>query len=88
MNSDHACAAPVAGPADPTEDNLLLASKFAVPEPPPFVVTRPQLAARLTGAVRQPVTVVTGPAGSGKTQLVASWVATRPVPERAEVFGK
>ncbi|MFC4068731.1 helix-turn-helix transcriptional regulator, partial [Actinoplanes subglobosus] len=54
-------------------DSSLLTSKFAVPEAPPFMVTRPGLLDRVTEGVRGPVTVITGLAGSGKTQLLASW---------------
>ena len=43
----------------------LLEFKFAVPAPPRFVVSRPRLWNQLS---------VTGPAGSGKTELVASWI--------------
>jgi LuxR family maltose regulon positive regulatory protein len=64
-------------------DNPVLASKFAVPEPPQFVVSRPRLLDRLSEGAGQPLTVVTGPAGSGKTQLLAAWVRTRPPAERA-----
>ncbi|GAA2852338.1 transcriptional regulator [Actinoplanes cyaneus] len=60
-------------------DGSLLASKFAVPAAPPFMVARPALLARLSEGVRGPVTVVTGLAGSGKTQLLASWVRSRAV---------
>ncbi|MFF5295890.1 LuxR C-terminal-related transcriptional regulator [Paractinoplanes globisporus] len=62
-------AAPAAG-GDP-----LLQSKFAVPEPPSFLVARPRLTERLARGVREPVTLVVGPAGAGKTQLVATWAA-------------
>ncbi|MFC7528670.1 LuxR C-terminal-related transcriptional regulator [Actinoplanes sp. GCM10030250] len=55
-------------------DSSLLNSKFAVPAAPPFMVARPALMDRVTEAVQGPVTVVTGLAGSGKTQLLASWV--------------
>ncbi|WP_239080468.1 LuxR C-terminal-related transcriptional regulator [Paractinoplanes brasiliensis] len=57
----------------------LLSSKFVVPSPPPFMVDRPALTARITEGVQGPVTVVTGLAGSGKTQLLASWVRGRAV---------
>jgi LuxR family maltose regulon positive regulatory protein len=60
-------------------DKSLLTSKFAVPAAPPFMVARPALQARITEGVQGPVTVVTGVAGSGKTQLLASWVHGRPV---------
>src|SRR5829696_1069992 len=38
------------------------------------MVPRPRLIEQLSPAPAEPVTVVTGPAGSGKTQLVAAWV--------------
>jgi LuxR family maltose regulon positive regulatory protein len=52
----------------------LLESKFAVPVPPRFVVPRPRLWDRLSENLGEPLAVVTGPAGSGKTELVASWL--------------
>jgi LuxR family transcriptional regulator, maltose regulon positive regulatory protein len=58
----------------------LLESKLAVPDAPPFTVDRPRLRDLLTRAVRNPMTVVTGPPGSGKTQLAASWVASGAAP--------
>lgn len=54
-------------------DEALLESKFAIPEPPPFMVPRPRLARQLSPERPVPLTIVTGPAGSGKTQLVAAW---------------
>jgi LuxR family maltose regulon positive regulatory protein len=62
-------------PADP-----LLISKLTVPEAPPFAVDRGRLLDLLSRAVRHPMTVVTGPPGSGKTQLAASWVASGAAP--------
>jgi len=56
-----------------TNADPLLKSRFAIPDRPPFVVTRPRLVERLHHS-DAPVTVVVGPPGSGKTQLVASWV--------------
>src|SRR6266536_2814643 len=52
----------------------VLFAKFAVPEPPRFTVTRTRLLEQLSRCVADPVTVVTGPAGSGKTEAVAGWV--------------
>lgn len=57
----------------PAEVDPLLASKFAVPEAPPFSVLRERLVDRLSEAVGKPLTAVIGPPGCGKTQLVASW---------------
>jgi LuxR family maltose regulon positive regulatory protein len=56
------------------DDDPVLTSRFAVPEPPPFMVSRPRLLRKLSPGGAERLTVVTGPAGSGKTQLVASWV--------------
>jgi LuxR family maltose regulon positive regulatory protein len=55
-----------------TSGDPMLRSRFAIPDRPPFVVTRPRLLDRLRHS-DAPVTVVVGPPGSGKTQLVASW---------------
>ncbi|MEU4215853.1 helix-turn-helix transcriptional regulator, partial [Actinoplanes sp. NPDC026623] len=66
---------------EPTvESDPLLASKFAVPKTPPFTVERERLLSRLSRAVANPMTVVTGPPGCGKTQLVASWVSSGGAP--------
>jgi LuxR family maltose regulon positive regulatory protein len=55
-------------------EDPVLAWKFAVPDPPPFMVARPRLLRQLSPDGSGRVTIVTGPAGSGKTQLVAAWV--------------
>ncbi|MDI9885489.1 LuxR C-terminal-related transcriptional regulator [Streptomyces sp. HNM0645] len=51
----------------------LLAAKFAVPAVPPAFVARQRLLDRLTEGAQGPLTVITGPAGAGKTTLAASW---------------
>ena len=79
MTSDMTIGAgPAAEQTTPTDP--LLASKLTVPEAPPFTVERARLLEQLSHAVRQPMTVVTGPPGSGKTQLAASWVASGVAP--------
>ncbi|MEV4701771.1 LuxR C-terminal-related transcriptional regulator [Actinoplanes sp. NPDC049316] len=60
----------------PIEDSRFPATKFVPPDAPPFMVARPLLIDRVARGVRGPITVITGPAGSGKTQLVASWRAS------------
>src|ERR1044072_2572013 len=69
--------APISNPpaATATGGDPLLQSKVAIPEPPGFLVARPRLTERVTRGVREPVTLVVGPAGAGKTQLVAAWAA-------------
>jgi LuxR family maltose regulon positive regulatory protein len=64
---------PLTGPV--AEGDPLLESKFEVPERPRFMVARPRLLDALARRGDVPLTLVVGPAGSGKTQLVASWVA-------------
>jgi LuxR family maltose regulon positive regulatory protein len=74
MRADLAVTAPVAGTADRSDP--LLESKFDIPERPRFMVPRPRLFERLSRRSEIPVTLVVGPAGSGKTQLVASWAVS------------
>jgi LuxR family maltose regulon positive regulatory protein len=50
-----------------------VAGKCAIPEMPPIALERPRLLARLDEAAAHRVTVVRGPAGSGKTVLLAQW---------------
>ncbi|MFD5427652.1 LuxR C-terminal-related transcriptional regulator [Streptomyces sp. NPDC127084] len=61
---------------DPSGDPLL-ASKFAVPAVPPGFVARKRLTDRLTEGTRGPLTVISGPAGAGKTTLAAAWQGSR-----------
>ena len=57
----------------------ILATKLYIPPPPPKVVLRPRLIERLdeTASVRgtPSVTLISAPAGFGKTTLVSEWVA-------------
>ncbi len=54
----------------------LLASKLAIPDMPSGLVSRPRLFALLDTGVRGRVSLVTGPAGAGKTMLLGSWLAS------------
>ncbi|MHB1134993.1 MAG: LuxR C-terminal-related transcriptional regulator, partial [Chloroflexota bacterium] len=59
----------------------LLATKLHIPAPRPKVVLRPRLIERLNGGLQGKLTLVSAPAGFGKTTLVSEWVAgcERPV---------
>ncbi|MEV4517067.1 LuxR C-terminal-related transcriptional regulator [Dactylosporangium sp. NPDC049525] len=56
----------------------LLSAKLTRPEPVERSLLREELIDELWGLTDLPVTVVTGPAGSGKTQLVAAWADDSP----------
>src|SRR3954447_15327598 len=51
--------------------------RAAVPAPPPMAIARERLDDALDRGSARDLTVVTGPAGSGKTVLLASWAAAR-----------
>src|SRR3954465_9422681 len=59
----------------------ILATKLYIPPPPPRVVSRPRLIARLNAGLHRRLTLISAPAGFGKTTLVSAWVAggDRPV---------
>src|SRR3954471_7738306 len=52
-------------------------SRAAVPAPPPLAIARERLEDELDRGSARDLTVVTGPAGSGKTVLLAAWAAAR-----------
>jgi LuxR family maltose regulon positive regulatory protein len=56
----------------------LLQTKLYIPQPRPNLVARPQLIERLNRSLLQGcgITVISAPAGSGKTTVVAEWLAT------------
>ena len=53
--------------------SLLSAARYGVPELPSPHVRRPRLLAALSRAEHTPLTLVSAPAGTGKTTLVADW---------------
>jgi LuxR family maltose regulon positive regulatory protein len=55
----------------------LLATKFFVPHAPQALIARPRLAALLNDSLQHKLTLVSAPAGFGKTTLVADWLASR-----------
>src|SRR5215218_7872800 len=58
----------------------LLASKLTPPRTPRWLVARGRLLELLDAGVQGRLTLLTGPAGSGKTVLLSSWAATAELP--------
>jgi LuxR family maltose regulon positive regulatory protein len=55
----------------------ILATKLYIPPPPAKVVVRPRLVERLNEELHRKLTLISAPAGFGKTTLVSEWVASR-----------
>src|SRR6266568_746259 len=53
----------------------ILATKLYIPPPPTRVVLRPRLIERLNEGLLRKLTLISAPAGFGKTTLVSEWVA-------------
>jgi LuxR family maltose regulon positive regulatory protein len=53
----------------------ILATKLYIPPPRPKVVLRPRLIERLNEGLHRKLTLISAPAGFGKTTLVSDWVA-------------
>ncbi len=58
----------------------IMAAKFDVPNLPPWVVARQRLLDSLSRGVRDQLTLVSAPAGCGKTMLATSWATTEAAP--------
>ena len=56
----------------------LLETKFYVPRPRRGLVPRPRLGGRLDRGAASRLTLVSAPAGFGKTTLLAEWLAAGP----------
>ncbi len=56
----------------------LLESKYCIPSRRPKAVARPRLAERLSAASQSALTVLSAPAGFGKTTVLTEWLATVP----------
>jgi LuxR family maltose regulon positive regulatory protein len=53
----------------------ILATKLYIPPPRPSVVPRPRLTEQLNEGLERKLTLISAPAGFGKTTLVSEWVA-------------
>src|SRR5262249_37419548 len=74
--TEQAAEVPTTTPPARLTPILLLHTKFALPRLPVQHVARPHLLALVEQAVQRPVTLVSAPAGSSKTTLLAEWAAT------------
>lgn len=63
-------------PGPRSETGPVLTARLAVPQQRQALVPREHLLDRLSQGVEGPLTLVRGPAGAGKTFLVASWVTS------------
>ncbi len=61
----------------------LLETKLYIPKWRAGLVSRPRLIERLDQGTERKLTLVSGPAGFGKTTLLAEWVAATSASERA-----
>src|SRR5918911_527773 len=78
QGSIHDTQPPAAGAASPP--TFFLRTKLLPPRPAPSLLPRPRLNERLEQNLAHAVTLVTAPAGSGKTTLVADFVRARTRP--------
>jgi LuxR family maltose regulon positive regulatory protein len=60
--------------------NPIMTAKFEVPYLPSWVVNRQRLLDSISRGVREQLTLVSAPAGWGKTMLVTSWATTEAAP--------
>ena len=61
-------------------DNTLLGTKLHVPPPCQILVLRPRLTAVLSKTLTRSLTLVSAPAGYGKSTLVSSWLRETGLP--------
>ncbi|HYB00112.1 MAG TPA: hypothetical protein VED37_07825, partial [Ktedonobacteraceae bacterium] len=55
-------------------EDQLLATKFFIPSSSHTLILRPRLLALLTRSFEYPLTLISAPAGFGKTTLLSNWV--------------
>lgn len=58
----------------------ILETRLSVPPPPPVMIPRPRLLARLNVGMSHRLTLLAAPAGFGKTTLLAAWAEQAPCP--------
>ncbi len=69
----------------------LLAVKFFVPKPRSILTNRTRLLERFTAGLARPVTLISAPAGFGKSTLLSAWIdgqtSSATLPKRFDVLG-
>ena len=60
--------------------NQLLSTKFFLPMASGTLILRPRLTALLAESLKQPLTLVSAPAGFGKTTLLSTWAQSQQAP--------
>jgi LuxR family transcriptional regulator, maltose regulon positive regulatory protein len=55
----------------------ILTTKLYIPPPRPNAILRPRLIAQLNAGLHRKLTLISAPAGFGKTTLVSTWLASR-----------
>src|SRR5438105_4476898 len=58
-------------------ENQLLVTKFYVPVASGPLISRPRLIALLEESLKRPFTLISAPAGFGKTTLLSAWVRSQ-----------
>ena len=56
--------------------DFILTTKLYVPLPQPELVSRPRLIKKLSEGLPHKLTLISAPAGFGKTTLVSNWIAS------------
>ena len=72
-----------ASPGHTVAGNPLLATKLYIPKWRPGLVSRPRLIERIQQGSERKLTLISAPAGFGKTTLLAEWLAANLASERA-----
>jgi len=62
------------------ESRSVAAADLMIPAVPNPLVLRPRLFARLSEGIEGPLTLISAPAGAGKTALLSSWLSVEPRP--------
>jgi LuxR family maltose regulon positive regulatory protein len=63
--------------SDRSKQDLLLVTKLYIPRASPNLVPRPRLIERMNEGMQRKLTLVSAPAGFGKTTLIAEWLKVR-----------